>query len=144
MSLFSDPPQTLKIVGDTTIQVHHTAVYRCEAVNANPLPKLQWDVNGEVIHSSGVQTKTYTVSAYSASGSIRSNLGLLGAQHQLNNRSSFPVSEAEAIWAVVSELTLAAGDTDTRLNLRCVASSQGHRGEPMISDAKLSVFVLSK
>ena len=48
--LISVPPDIVQISGEPSVPVDKESVYRCEARNANPVPQIQWVVNGAVIN----------------------------------------------------------------------------------------------
>ena len=45
-------------MGPSEVKTDLTYVYRCEAKNANPAPKIQWIVNG-MVTTTGVSTQTH-------------------------------------------------------------------------------------
>ena len=45
-------------MGPSEVKTDLTYVYRCEAKNANPAPKIQWIVNG-IVTTTGVSTQTH-------------------------------------------------------------------------------------
>jgi hypothetical protein len=55
---FPVPPDEVTILGPTEVKTDLTYVYRCEAKNANPAPKIQWIVNG-IVTTTGVSTQTH-------------------------------------------------------------------------------------
>ena len=55
---FSVPPDEVTILGPSEVKTDLTYVYRCEAKNANPAPKIQWIVNG-MVTTTGVSTQTH-------------------------------------------------------------------------------------
>ena len=56
--LFSVPPDIVQISGEPSVPVDKESVYRCEARNANPVPQIQWVVNGAVINVNDNQILT--------------------------------------------------------------------------------------
>ena len=48
----------MTILGPSEVKTDLTYVYRCEAKNANPAPKIQWIVNG-IVTTTGVSTQTH-------------------------------------------------------------------------------------
>ena len=55
---FPVPPDDVTILGPSEVKTDMTYVYRCEAKNANPAPKIQWIVNG-IVTTTGVSTQTH-------------------------------------------------------------------------------------
>ena len=55
---FPVPPDEVTILGPSEVKIDMTYVYRCEAKNANPAPKIQWIVNG-IVTTTGVSTQTH-------------------------------------------------------------------------------------
>ena len=55
---FPVPPDEVTILGPSEVKTDLTYVYRCEAKNANPAPKIQWIVNG-IVTTTGVSTQTH-------------------------------------------------------------------------------------
>ena len=56
--LFLVPPDIVQISGEPSVPVDKESVYRCEARNANPVPQIQWVVNGAVINVNDNQILT--------------------------------------------------------------------------------------
>ena len=56
--LISVPPDIVQISGEPSVPVDKESVYRCEARNANPVPQIQWVVNGAVINVNDNQILT--------------------------------------------------------------------------------------
>ena len=52
------PPDFVQISGEPSVPVDKESVYRCEARNANPVPQIQWVVNGAVINVNDNQILT--------------------------------------------------------------------------------------
>ena len=55
---FPVPPDEVTILGPSEVKTDMTYIYRCEAKNANPAPKIQWIVNG-IVTTTGVSTQTH-------------------------------------------------------------------------------------
>ena len=76
--ILSVPPDEVTISGDLSLPVDKTAVYRCEARNANPAPQIQWVVNNDVINVDTNVLTSPTSSSDSYSGSGGSKEALFG------------------------------------------------------------------
>lgn len=122
LNLFSVPAESVVLSGAAEVKIDQSYLYRCEANNANPPPKIQWIVNG-LVTTAGVSTQTHPPPPQPS--------GFVPHHHPTG-------------WRVTSDLSLNIVEEDTAIIITCNAISQGHYGDSMIKKDELVLTVLSE
>ena len=150
-SRFSVPPSLVTIQGPDTGLLGDSLNFRCLVNNANPVPDVQWVVNGRQVRlfTTGIGLNfCFTFLAATCACRIlfdfSQSLVLYSQIKEGVNTNRHPPSVPSLGWDVTSDLQLEVGAKDSRIAITCLAVSRGHFGDAMSERAEKELVVLSE